>query len=323
MAAALAAVAVTALAAACGGGGDTSASGDGAAKTEVRLGYFPNITHATALVGVEKGYLRQGTSAATDAEDRDLQRRPGRDRGALLRRHRRHLHRPEPGHQRLGQVQGRGHQDRRRRRVRRRVPGRQARASTRAADLKGKKIATPAARQHPGRRAALLAEGARASTTDTRAAATSRSCRRRTPRPCRPSRPATSTAPGCPSPAPAGWSARARARCSSTRRDLWPDGSSSPPTSSSRRSSSRSTPTWSRSCSRRTSRRTTYIKTDPAEAPGGVNAEIAGAHRQAAQARGPAQRVQEPHVHQRPDRVVAARPAPSTPRRSACSSRST
>ena len=57
MAAALAAVAVTALAAACGGGGDTSASGDGAAKTEVRLGFFPNITHSTALVGVKKGYF--------------------------------------------------------------------------------------------------------------------------------------------------------------------------------------------------------------------------------------------------------------------------
>ncbi|MEU8266100.1 ABC transporter substrate-binding protein [Sphaerisporangium sp. NPDC049002] len=56
MAAALAAVAVTALAAACGGG-DTSASGGGAAKTEVRLGFFPNITHSTALVGVKKGFF--------------------------------------------------------------------------------------------------------------------------------------------------------------------------------------------------------------------------------------------------------------------------
>ena len=40
--------------AACGGAGDssTSRSGDG---TTVTLGYFPNITHATALVGVRKG----------------------------------------------------------------------------------------------------------------------------------------------------------------------------------------------------------------------------------------------------------------------------
>ncbi|MEV7965915.1 ABC transporter substrate-binding protein [Sphaerisporangium sp. NPDC088356] len=65
MAAALAAVAVTALAAACGGG-DTSASGGGdAAKTEVRLGFFPNITHSTALVGVKKGFFAKalGSSA--------------------------------------------------------------------------------------------------------------------------------------------------------------------------------------------------------------------------------------------------------------------
>src|ERR1044072_351258 len=49
--AALAATALTALVAACG----SSASPSGAAK-ELRLGYFPNITHATALVGVEKGF---------------------------------------------------------------------------------------------------------------------------------------------------------------------------------------------------------------------------------------------------------------------------
>ncbi|WP_214411485.1 ABC transporter substrate-binding protein [Sphaerisporangium fuscum] len=57
MTAALAAVAVTALAAACGGGGGVSGSGGGTAKTEVRLGFFPNITHSTALVGVKKGFF--------------------------------------------------------------------------------------------------------------------------------------------------------------------------------------------------------------------------------------------------------------------------
>ncbi|MEU4231849.1 ABC transporter substrate-binding protein [Nonomuraea sp. NPDC026600] len=51
--AALAATALTALAAACGS--SASPTGAGAAK-ELRLGYFPNITHATALVGVEKGF---------------------------------------------------------------------------------------------------------------------------------------------------------------------------------------------------------------------------------------------------------------------------
>ncbi|MER6944538.1 ABC transporter substrate-binding protein [Nonomuraea sp. NPDC000554] len=50
--AAVAAMALTTLVAACGGG---AASDAGGKAKEVRLGFFPNITHATALVGVEKG----------------------------------------------------------------------------------------------------------------------------------------------------------------------------------------------------------------------------------------------------------------------------
>ncbi|HEY3687253.1 MAG TPA: ABC transporter substrate-binding protein [Streptosporangiaceae bacterium] len=38
--------------AACGGG-----SAEGASATTVRLGFFPNLTHASALVGVQKGYF--------------------------------------------------------------------------------------------------------------------------------------------------------------------------------------------------------------------------------------------------------------------------
>ncbi len=43
-------------AAACGGGGGASEA-DGA--VDLRLGYFPNLTHAPALIGVEKGYFTQ------------------------------------------------------------------------------------------------------------------------------------------------------------------------------------------------------------------------------------------------------------------------
>ena len=67
----------------------------------LRLGYFPNITHATALVGVEKGIFSQALGPQRDPPDLDVQRRPGGLRGPLRRRHRRHLHRPQPGHQRL------------------------------------------------------------------------------------------------------------------------------------------------------------------------------------------------------------------------------
>ncbi|MEU0477915.1 ABC transporter substrate-binding protein [Streptosporangium sp. NPDC006013] len=57
MAVALAAVTVAALAAACGGGGGSSGGDTAKTTTEVRLGFFPNITHSTALVGVQKGFF--------------------------------------------------------------------------------------------------------------------------------------------------------------------------------------------------------------------------------------------------------------------------
>jgi NitT/TauT family transport system substrate-binding protein len=54
----LALVPVAALLAACGGNSaaDTGAAGDGRAE-ELRLGYFANVTHAAALIGVQEGYL--------------------------------------------------------------------------------------------------------------------------------------------------------------------------------------------------------------------------------------------------------------------------
>ena len=48
-------VLLLAMAAAACGGSDGSASG----SVELRLGYFPNLTHAPALIGVEKGYFTQ------------------------------------------------------------------------------------------------------------------------------------------------------------------------------------------------------------------------------------------------------------------------
>ncbi|MBG0817966.1 ABC transporter substrate-binding protein [Planomonospora sp. ID82291] len=73
VAAALAALALTTVAAACGNAepAETTAAsaGGGGGPAEVRLGYFPNITHATALVGVEKGlyakHLGSGTALKT------------------------------------------------------------------------------------------------------------------------------------------------------------------------------------------------------------------------------------------------------------------
>jgi NitT/TauT family transport system substrate-binding protein len=48
-------VIVTTLAA-CGSGG--GGGGGAASKTEVKLGFFPNLTHASAIVGDQKGYFK-------------------------------------------------------------------------------------------------------------------------------------------------------------------------------------------------------------------------------------------------------------------------
>jgi NitT/TauT family transport system substrate-binding protein len=69
----LAALAVAPLvlaAAACGsdsgGTADAADSGDGsAAADELRLGYFANVTHAAALIGVNEGYVEEELGAAT------------------------------------------------------------------------------------------------------------------------------------------------------------------------------------------------------------------------------------------------------------------
>jgi NitT/TauT family transport system substrate-binding protein len=59
-------LAVSLLAAACGSGGGTDAGASSSttakvaeAPTTVHLGYFPNVTHATAIVGVDKGIFRR------------------------------------------------------------------------------------------------------------------------------------------------------------------------------------------------------------------------------------------------------------------------
>jgi NitT/TauT family transport system substrate-binding protein len=54
------AIAASSALAACGGSDDKTASGSGATAeaATIRLGYFPNITHAPALVGVNKGFFQ-------------------------------------------------------------------------------------------------------------------------------------------------------------------------------------------------------------------------------------------------------------------------
>ena len=62
-------VALALLTSACGDDADTSGSGSGSTATEsptaLRLGYFPNVTHATALVGVQSGIFKSALGPNT------------------------------------------------------------------------------------------------------------------------------------------------------------------------------------------------------------------------------------------------------------------
>ena len=61
-AALLAAIAAVSL---TGCGGDDEADATSGDSTTLRLGYFPNLTHATAIVGVEDGHFAKALGANT------------------------------------------------------------------------------------------------------------------------------------------------------------------------------------------------------------------------------------------------------------------
>ncbi|MGX6602327.1 ABC transporter substrate-binding protein [Micromonosporaceae bacterium Da 78-11] len=59
LAVATAALLTTTVMAACGKDDDDSGSAAGGEAQSIRLGYFPNITHAPALIGVNKGFFQE------------------------------------------------------------------------------------------------------------------------------------------------------------------------------------------------------------------------------------------------------------------------
>ncbi len=85
---------VALLLAACGSSGaKTSTGATQAASTAtlamssdpvtVRLGYFPNITHAPALVGVQEGLFKAELPANVTLETKTFNAGPGRSRGPV------------------------------------------------------------------------------------------------------------------------------------------------------------------------------------------------------------------------------------------------
>ena len=199
----------------------------GGEPVTLRLGYFPNVTHAPAIIGVDDGLFAGRPRRRTSTlELSTFNSGTEVDRGAVLRRHRRHVHRAQPGDQRLRQVRRRGAAHRRRHHVGRRL-ARRPRGHRR-------RRPTSPARRWPRRRSATprtspcgpgCAE--QGYETDTSGggdvvdhAAGERRHADRVPgrRP--------STAPGCPSRGRPGSSTRAAATCSSTRPTCGPTASS-------------------------------------------------------------------------------------------------
>ena len=154
------------------------------------------------------------------------------------------------------------------------------------------------------------------------AAATSRSCRRTTPRRSRRSSPARSTAPGSPSRGRPGWSTEGGGKVLVDERDLWPDGKYVTTHLHRRaRSSSRPTPTSSSGSSlANIAGRSTSSTTDPAEAQAIVNAEIEKITTKKLEPDDLLDRgLGQPHLHRRPDRVLAPEVGERRRARSACS----
>jgi NitT/TauT family transport system substrate-binding protein len=59
---------VVLFAVACGGPGSGSGTGGGDERVTLRLGYFPNITHATAIAGVEAGIFNRNLGEGVSLE---------------------------------------------------------------------------------------------------------------------------------------------------------------------------------------------------------------------------------------------------------------
>ena len=198
---------LVALASACGDDSEVAS-----APAVVRLGYFANVTHAPAIVALEQGYLGEALGAGVTLETRTFNAGPEAVEALFSEALDLTYIGPNPAINAFAQSEGQAI---------RIVAGATSGGAalvvqpsiTKPADLAGKKLATPAARQHAGRRAARVAEGRRASPRTSKAAATSRSCRRRTRRRSRRSARARSRAPGCPSPGPRASCSRAAAWC--------------------------------------------------------------------------------------------------------------
>ncbi len=139
------------------GASSLSSGGAAAAPVTVRVGYFPNVTHAPAIVGVEKGFFAKELGANT-LETKTFNAGPEEVEALLAGSIDVAFLGPNPAINAYQKSNGEAI---------RIVAGSTSGGAAfvvspdinTAADLKGKSVASPAARQHSGRRAAVVAEG--------------------------------------------------------------------------------------------------------------------------------------------------------------------
>ncbi len=123
----------------------------------IRFGVFPNITHAPGPGGARRRWPAVQAAAQGDGPGLGVQLGHQRRRGTVRRRDRHHVHRPQPGHQRL--LQGRGRlQGDLGLHLGRRLPRRSTR-DRHGCRPQGQEDREPVARQHPGCRAPFVAQG--------------------------------------------------------------------------------------------------------------------------------------------------------------------
>jgi hypothetical protein len=139
---AVGAVAMLSFVVSAAAGSNTTATPNDTGAITLRLGYFPNLTHAPAIIGLDKGLLAQEL---------------GPNVRHLLRRCGHLLHWVEPGDQRVREVQGPGHWHHLWVDLGRRCAGREARYHHGPATA-GQDAGYSSTRKHARRRAPRLAQ---------------------------------------------------------------------------------------------------------------------------------------------------------------------
>ena len=271
----------------------------------VRLGYFANVTHAPAIVALEQGFFAEALGADVKLEPRTFNAGPEAVEALFSEALDVTYIGPNPAINAFAQSGGEAI---------RIVAGATSGGAalvvepsiTSPAQLVGKKLATPTARQHPGRGAARLAEGAGPRARTSRAAATSPILPQANAQTLETFRAGEIQGAWVPEP----WATRLVLEGGGSvlvdERSLWPDGKFVTTHVIVRTRFLEEHPDLVAALLRAHVRAIDFLNAEPAKSREIVNAGIAKLGRQGAARRGDRARLGEPALHGRPDRGLAA-----------------